>query len=102
MSMKSVEMQIAIPRTMDTGKLQEQLQQRGRNLVEHAGEAVQKDVEHNKSRTVKNEEAGKTNWMKEKDERNQNHKKRSKLSRGTDVIQQEHHPYKGKIIDYSG
>jgi hypothetical protein len=55
-------------------KLQEQLQQRGQSMSDQANEAVQKDVEY------------KRNHAREMKEGQQN----------------EQHPYKGTIIDYSG
>lgn len=102
MSLKSVEMQIVIPRTLDAGKLQEQLQQRGQNLVDHANEAVQKDVELNKNRVTKNEQLDRSKLLKDRDNQAHEHMKREKTTKGVEEQQKKQHPYKGTIIDYSG
>ncbi|MDV7763287.1 hypothetical protein SC499_01090 [Peribacillus simplex] len=55
MSLKAIEMQIAIPRTQDAGKIQEQNQQKNLIQQDHAAHQVQKDSER-KQRTVVGEE----------------------------------------------
>ncbi|AMM92482.1 hypothetical protein UP17_07915 [Peribacillus simplex] len=51
MSLKAIEMQFAIPRTQDAGKIQEQNQQKNLIQQDHAAHQVQKDSER-KQRTV--------------------------------------------------
>ena len=55
MSLKAIEMQIALPRTQDAGKIQEQLQQRSQVQLDHAAHEVQKQVEKNEHSVVKEE-----------------------------------------------
>ncbi|WP_394232505.1 hypothetical protein [Niallia oryzisoli] len=102
MSLKSVEMQIAIPRTLDAGKIQEQLQQRGQNIVEHANEALQKDVERKTNRVTKNEHLDRSKFLKDREKQSHEQKNREKKTKRTDVQQKKQHPYKGTFIDYSG
>ena len=40
-------MQVALPRTLDAGKIQEQMQQRGQNMINIANDAVQNESEKN-------------------------------------------------------
>ena len=47
MSLKAIEMQVALPRTLDAGKIQEQMQQRGQNMINIANDAVQNESEKN-------------------------------------------------------
>ena len=54
MSLKAIEMQIALPRTHDAGKIQEQLQQRGQHLQEHAAQSVTKEDDLKRKTVVKN------------------------------------------------
>ena len=55
MSLKVIEMQIALPRTQDAGKIQEQLQQRSQIQLDHAAHEVQKEVEKKEHSVVKEE-----------------------------------------------
>src|SRR4051812_42362440 len=102
MSFKSIEMQIAIPRTLDAGKLQEQLQQRGQNMSDQAKEAVQKDVEHRRNHVVKSEESAEVGLLKDGQGHDHEEQKRNHAREVKEEQQNEHHPYKGTIIDYSG
>ena len=103
MSLKAIEMQIALPRTHDAGKIQEQLQQRGQHLQEHAAQSVTKKDDLKRKTVVKNSQkqeaslnqegspSGKQQQNGRRDQKNKN-----------DQPEQPHHPYKGKVIDYSG
>lgn len=53
MSWKSIEMQIALPRTQDAGKIQEQMEQRGK-LVQESLAINQTTTEELKRTTVTN------------------------------------------------
>jgi|SRR4051794_36823294 hypothetical protein len=102
MSLKSIEMQIAIPRTLDAGKLQEQLQQRGQHMNDQANEAVQKDVEYKRSHVIKSEKSANAKLLKDGQKHNQEKHKRNDTREMKEEQQNEQHPYKGTIIDYSG
>ncbi len=99
LSLKAIEMQVALPRTQDAGKLQEQLQQRGQVMNDIASQASLKEEERKRRSVIEN---GETTFVslsdKEQNEQQQpqsNHKKKHKLEK-------ESHPYKGQLIDYSG
>ncbi|WP_174735033.1 hypothetical protein [Mesobacillus harenae] len=101
MSLKLIELQVALPRTLDAGKLQEQLQQRGQHLSEHAVQNGQNEEELKRKTVVKQEKsskgtlsddaAGQGNQAFQQQKRKENEKP-----------QKQTHPYKGKSIDYSG
>jgi len=105
MSLKSVEMQIALPRTHEAGKLQEQLQQRGQVSNHHAAAELEREAEKNRSTVIKQEQ-------KERPQLNsgnsssgqQNGKQKSKKQENSSLDEsgKEKHPYKGTIIDFSG
>lgn len=101
MSLRSIEMQVAIPRTLDAGKLQEQMQQRGQNMTDQANEAVQKDVEYKRNHVIKSEKTAKSRLLKDKQKHDEEHK-RNHARETKEGQQNEQHPYKGTIIDYSG
>lgn len=48
MSLKAIEMQVALPRTHDAGKLLEQMQQRGQLQHDLASESVKREEEKRK------------------------------------------------------
>lgn len=107
MSLKLIEMQIALPRTQDAGKIQEQLQQRGQVQHDHAAHEVRKEVEKKQQSVIKEEQKSSLQFnpqdgnpdkgpfsQQPKKNKNEDEKKRSSVSQD--------HPYKGKSIDYSG
>jgi hypothetical protein len=102
MSLKAIEMQVALPRTLDAGKIQEQLQQRGQHMMEHANEAVKKDVENKRTSVMKSEHSAEAKLLQ--DGKKQNHKNQKGNFGPTpeEEKDKEHHPYKGTVIDYSG
>ncbi|CAH0213332.1 hypothetical protein SRABI96_02222 [Peribacillus sp. Bi96] len=55
MSLKAIEMQVALPRTSDAGEIQEQNQQKSLVQQNHAAHQVKKDLER-KQKTVVGEE----------------------------------------------
>ncbi|KIY21514.1 MULTISPECIES: hypothetical protein [Mesobacillus] len=103
MSLKAIEMQIALPRTQDAGKIQEQLQQRGQHLQEHAVKMVTKEEDLTRNTVVKNNQKQEARLNKEGSHQgDQEQKNRENHENKDDEIVQQHHPYKGKVIDYSG
>ncbi|WAA10739.1 hypothetical protein [Fervidibacillus albus] len=102
MSMKSVEMQIAIPKTVDAGKMQNDLQ--NRTIAMHADThiSVEKSEQEKRKTVVKNDES---NRMKEKKDGDGNNRSpllpngKGKRKKKTEYGK---HPFKGKFIDYKG
>lgn len=106
MSLKVIEMQIALPRTQDAGKIQEQLQQRSQIQLDHAAQEVQKEVEKKEHSVVKEERKSPVQFHAEQGNPDkgpfikQTKKKKKEEKKTTSISQQ--HPYKGQSIDYSG
>lgn len=106
MSLKSIEMQVALPRTMEVGKIQEQLQQRGQNMNDFATMRNQKEDEQKRTSVIKHEQ--KSNVKLSQEERNNNKKEQEErenkqMKKTKDINDmKEKHPYKGNVIDYSG
>ncbi len=106
MSLKAIEMQIALPRTQDAGKIQEQLQQRSQVQLDHAAHEVQKQVEKNEHSVVKEERKLPVQFNEQEGNPDkgpfskQTNKKKKEEKKTTTSSQQ--HPYKGQSIDYSG
>nr|WP_295970411.1 hypothetical protein [uncultured Bacillus sp.] len=100
MSLKAIEMQVALPRTMDAGKIQDQLQ-RSQLVTGQVGESVKEDTDLLQNSVMKNEHSNEGRFYKNKpgEQPTKQGKSRKKPKGGTG---QEEHPYKGTIIDYSG
>jgi|SRR5690625_3413966 len=103
MSLKSIELQVAIPRTHDAGKMQEQMTKQSQQFQDTLTkqqlreELIKRgkvnEYEHVKHLNVKDEEKDKNNEeQEEQKKRKQDEKKQSELE----------HPYLGTKIDFSG
>jgi hypothetical protein len=105
MSLKSVEMQIALPRTVEAGKIQEQLQQRGQNMNDIAAQQKLKEDE-NKRKTVNKQEQKGNVQLSQKNRDNQHDLNGQQEDEDDKEEKQrkkkDYHPYKGKVIDFSG
>ncbi|MEQ6375352.1 hypothetical protein RZN25_00700 [Bacillaceae bacterium S4-13-56] len=100
MSWKSIEMQVALPRTQDIGKIQELMQSRSTQQQEMIT-ASQLQYEELKRTTVN--QMGHKNDVILRDEKNTKKelgKKKSQNNQSRDTT--ENHPYLGKRIDLKG
>jgi hypothetical protein len=104
MSLKAIEMQIALPRTHEAGKLQEQMQMRGQLQHLLAEHEVHKDEEKKKSTVIKQEQKAKLSFDSQQGQgdRPSSHSKQNKKKQSSAGEQQINHPYKGNRIDFSG
>ncbi|RUL55780.1 MULTISPECIES: RNA polymerase subunit sigma [Lysinibacillus] len=101
MSLKGVELQIAIPKTFDAGKAVEQHQQNVIQQQHNANEALNKEIER-KQLTVMDTE--KTEQINDEEHGNSNHNENSskKNKQEKQNEKQAKHPFKGNFIDFSG
>ncbi|WML49261.1 hypothetical protein RCG23_04100 [Neobacillus sp. PS3-34] len=106
MSLKLVELQIALPRTYEAGKIQEQLQHRGQIANDHAALEMQKIEDQARSTVVKQEQKGQAELNQDGhgSQQNSNERKKNQNLRSSEHPENlpEKHPYKGTIIDFSG
>ena len=102
MSLKAIEMQIALPRMQDASKLQEQIQQRGQQQNDVAANSVAKEVEKNRISVTKHEQKEQVRLKDQQRDKkgNQEGKKNRKNKESQSV--KEVHPYKGNFFDFSG
>ena len=100
MSLKNIEMQIALPRTHDAGKIQDHLNQRNQQIQDQLAHSIQKEVDLKRTQVSENRESDKLSLKKDQ---SQQHQEQSK-KRNKDQKQEENpnHPYKGKKIDFFG
>lgn len=103
MSLRAIEMQVALPRTYDAGKLQEQQDQKHQQMYSIASQEAGKEEVRKRTTVIKGEGKGKVTSHKKKDKQvfgQQNSEEEIEL----DEIEsrQTIHPYKGQSIDFSG
>ncbi|GIN57804.1 hypothetical protein [Lederbergia ruris] len=106
MSLKLIELQVALPRTMEAGKITEQLQQRGQVMSEQAREEAKDKIEQERQRINQLDENDEVRLRKEDGSSKEQKEHHSSLNKREQVAEKkpsnEKHPYKGKRIDYSG
>ncbi|MEC1179327.1 RNA polymerase subunit sigma [Metasolibacillus meyeri] len=101
MSLKGVELQIAIPKTFDAGKMADQQHQNNILQQMHANEALKKELER-KQKAVNDTENLDAISDEEESENGANAKKQNKKKQKEEEKVKAHHPFKGNFIDYSG
>ncbi|WP_337020084.1 hypothetical protein [Oceanobacillus massiliensis] len=99
LSWKSIEMQVALPRTQDIGKIQENITKQGQHFQESLGQAQVKQQELMRTKVNKSENTYKVKANKGESESSES---------GDSQLEQENeepianHPYLGKRIDING
>ncbi|QPC46370.1 hypothetical protein [Mangrovibacillus cuniculi] len=103
MTLKAIEMQVALPRTIDAGKLSEQMQQRGQiaqSVI--ADEAIKKQERERKVVSQKEQVYKSKNSLENNTPQTSNNNGEPKVSEQRRKNSLGEHPYKGKSVDYSG
>ncbi|MBD3109417.1 hypothetical protein IEO70_13800 [Bacillus sp. AGMB 02131] len=104
MSLKAIELQVALPRTHDAGKLQEQMQQKGQLNHDFAAREMKKEAGRKEKTVVKKKQ--KDNVKLKREENSVHHDSSLTLqeqeSEVNETINSAKHPYKGNAIDFSG
>ncbi len=100
MSWRAIEMQIALPRSQDAGKLQEQMQQRGPQVQQTLSQETK--LQDELQRTQVNSTESKNNVSAKSDEGDRSLHSSSKTLANHQKEQGIVHPYLGNEIDYSG
>ena len=103
MSLKAIELQIALPRTFDAGKIQEQQDQKHQHMYTLAAQELTKEEDRKRTTVIKGEENAKIDFSKHQDKEGLHLAKKAKSE---EAVSQDSvkimHPYKGNSIDYSG
>ncbi|WP_343799251.1 hypothetical protein [Bacillus carboniphilus] len=99
--MKSIDMQLSLPRTQEVGKLQGDLQQRNQMNVLAGTEAIQKEETQKQKSVVKQEQKGNVQNNREEASSGQQHSSEKRESKSQKEERKAKHPYKGNLIDYS-
>ncbi|AYC29266.1 hypothetical protein [Paenisporosarcina cavernae] len=99
MSLKGVELQIAIPKTFDAGKMADQSNQSMLSNQASAANASSRQLEKNRASVVDSKESEKTGQFSENS--NQQFSDQNKKESNEENAKMEH-PYKGNFFDFSG
>lgn len=101
MSWKAVEMQVALPRTQDAGKIQDQLQQQGRIVQNQLAQSMANE-ELRKRKQVLEQQA--SEQLKNNKKKSDNQFEAASGGKKKENIHPHHfrHPYLGNKVDFSG
>ena len=101
MSLKAVELQIAIPKTFDAGKMADNHQQNVLNQQMHANEALKKEIERKQMAVNESE---KMDNIEEDGQQNNDGQHSHQMKKNKKQINENPaiHPFKGNLIDFSG
>lgn len=104
MSLKGVELQIAIPKSVDAGRMAEQHQQNVVQQQYNANEALKKETERKQLTVNDTEEIAEIldeEEHKNRDGKGSNSDGKKKRKKQPDKVEAKH-PFKGSFIDFSG
>ena len=99
MSLKGIELQIAIPKTFDAGKISEQKQQRAQIAQDQANVLTEQQAEKNRETVLEAKEYAKMHPDKKN---NENEHQNNEERRNNEGEKKTEHPYKGSFVDFSG
>ncbi|MFS0751820.1 hypothetical protein [Oceanobacillus sp. 1P07AA] len=96
MSWKSIEMQVALPRVQDAGKLQDQMNKQGQHLQESLAQLQAKQQE------LKRKKVNELDHTYKVDPNNKSKHESKDENQENNQEQESEHPYLGNKIDYNG
>lgn len=103
MSLKGVELQIAIPKTFDAGKIADQHQQNTINQQLNANEALKREIERKQFSVNESEEMDAISDDEENSQPGQEQSNRKNNKENKQQLEQKaQHPFKGNLFDFSG
>ena len=103
MSLKGVELQIAIPKTFDAGKIADQHQQNTINQQLNANEALKREIERKQLSVNESEEMDAINEDEDNNQQNNSQSKNGQNKEKKQELEQRiKHPFKGNLFDFSG
>lgn len=103
MSLKGVELQIAIPKTFEAGKMEDQRQQNAIQQQLHASEEANRAFEKKRTTVIETDQLGKVHDDEEKpaEQQQESDKQKKKKEQAAEKVKAQH-PFKGNFVDFSG
>ncbi|MGN7478502.1 RNA polymerase subunit sigma [Solibacillus silvestris] len=102
MSLKGIELQIAIPKTFDAGKMADQHQQNNILQQMHANEALKKEIERKQFSVNESDEMDAVNEEADDDQSQNGQSSMQNKKKKQQLEQKAQHPFKGNLFDFSG
>lgn len=103
MSLKAVELQIAIPKTFDAGKMADNHQQNVISQQVNANEALKKEIERKQLTVNESEDLDAINDEENREQQHDGeHASNGKNNKTLIKEKPAKHPFKGNLFDYSG
>lgn len=102
MSLKGIELQIALPKTFEAGKIADQEHQQVLTGQELANQALQKQIERNRTAVLKSEKSSQISEEDSSNKKENNHQQGQKKNHHSSSFEQIEHPFKGHFVDFSG
>ncbi|MBO8170990.1 MAG: hypothetical protein H0Z33_03755 [Bacillaceae bacterium] len=101
MSLKTVELQVAIPRVQDAARIQEQMHQRPYQDQQHISAQLKTEQQLERKKTTSSEQTEK-GMIRDRDSRGDGQDSSQKeRKKKTGNLKQANHPYKGHHLDIS-
>ncbi|MEK5039524.1 hypothetical protein [Sporosarcina sp. FSL K6-3457] len=102
MSLKGIELQIAIPKTFDMGKIAEQKQQQTQLNQDQAAARMEQQMIKNSETVLESEEYAKMDPDAEQREKERVEEEERQRLQKEEEKKNTVHPYKGSFVDFSG
>ena len=100
MSLKVIELQIAIPKTFEAGKVAEHKQQQSQLNQEQAQALTEKQLLKSRESVLQSDKSAKTDPDSKDGKQNNGHRKNEKER--NEEEKPTVHPYKGSFVDFTG
>ena len=102
MSLKAVELQIAIPKTFDAGKIVDNHQQNVIGQQMNANEALKKEIERKQLSVNESENLDSINDEENREQHERQYARDDENKKNLIKETPAKHPFKGNLFDYSG
>lgn len=102
MSLKGIELQIAIPKTFDAGKVADQQQQNNILQQMHANESLKKEIERKQFTVNETDKMDSVDGEEENGQGQSPDQQLKKKKQQQQLQQKAQHPFKGNFVDFSG
>jgi len=103
MSLKGIELQIALPKTFEAGKITEEAQQHVHTSQDLANQALQKQIERNRTTVLESDQSAQISENDTSGEKENNKQQQEqKMEHESSTLAEVQHPFKGHFVDFSG
>ncbi|GAA0435135.1 MAG: hypothetical protein ACQEWU_03810 [Bacillota bacterium] len=102
MGWKSIELQVAIPRSQDAGKMQEQMLKQNENFQTSLAQTQLQQEELKRKRVMGSKDLQQLKWKQQQDQKRLNASIQAKDEEKERERKEWRHPYLGKRVDFNG